>query len=210
MRQHQYFNWYSYFLPTERQYELASLLEDVSPSSEMLRVMGDVFAEQQTQITLLLEDWFWNAWPGLTSFSKDEQAILKYFYPLYSLLQTNAQKSHCLATVFDIPVRIQELEEQCRFDGSVHYLQEGQLFEERVFTCSLVKQFVVQIGPIHAIHLSDWMPSGQKRQFLSRGLLPLLLPPNRDVKIEILSNEHVAHESTVEIPVYWDQNFQPG
>ena len=113
-----------------------------------------------------------------------------------------------MSTVFGIPLVLRSQEKRIAEKIGIPYLLEGELFEMRAFEPTYIQRFDIIVGPIEATHLPAWMPGGQQRRFLSSGLLPLLLPPAREVDIEILSDKAFVYESTDETPVYWDQNFK--
>lgn len=208
MNREELINWCNRHLPTKKQYELETLLRETSASSELLWVMGGVFRELEEENHQLFEAWFWESWLGLGAFSAEEQAVLKYYFPLRGLLISDTQKSHCLSTVFGVPIELKKKGEKYLSDNDAPYIQEGELFEHQIFTARLVQQFTVKVGPIEATYLPEWMPGGQRRHFLTKGLFPLLLPSSGEVSIEILSDVEFVHDSNAKVPVYWNQNFK--
>lgn len=210
MNEEQIIQWIHLHLPSPRQRDLVELLGGSSAAGELLREVGEALVEQRARNMQLLEEWFWKAWPGLSSFTRREQAILRYYFPLRRLIITDAQRSHCLTTIFGLPCRLQAVKPVFQSDQYA-YLREGDYYEvmEEPLIDPDKKQYSIEIGPVDASKLPDWMPGGKHRIFLENGLLPLLLPTDYRVSIDILSDSSAAHDFIENAPVYWDQNFQP-
>lgn len=202
--------WINLHLPSSRPQDLMEILSGNSAAAELLIETGEALAACRMQHMQILEDWFWNAWPGLSSFTRQEQTILRYYFPLCRLIVTDLQRSHCLTTIFRLPCRIRETGPVFQFDHS-SYLQEGENYEKAEDTAlnRSKRRFLIEIGPVDAAVLPDWTPGGKHRAFLENGVLPMLLPAGSTAEISMLSDTPAAHDFTENTPVYWDQNFQP-
>lgn len=179
----------------------------------VLKVLADSISEFRQEY--LEEDYYWlNKWCDLKHFSRVEQAILTYYFPLVPLIQEDALLvAQCLETIFGVPVSVLE-----QTDHHYEITYESLPLDQVTFDDPMQKvggttkdqrqNYKIMIGPLKHHQLGMWLGGGPSLWFAEHGVLPLLVPLTHRYTIEILPETYFDQCTNEQVEVFLDVNFE--
>ena len=189
---------------------LSFTLEDSQFNSNMLYVFAKVVMEKRDQIDKSTLDSFWNNW-SLGEFNKEEETLIRYYYPIKAILEKPALFAHCLRTSFGIPFNVDLQKQLCTTDIVEGAMLDHAILDHDAFAggevCHWCPLYVIEVGPLKEEELVLWVENTRRRCFLESIFVPLILPQNSFFQISIIPKKLTSVLSSESTSNFLDLNF---